>query len=157
MTNRFIGTFFVLFGSIVLYLALSLPQPLTATRIAYGPGFFPKILGAVILLCGLLMAIKGRDFTDDEDHSRQLGDWSQYTRLVIVITLTTIYIWFSDEIGFLILAPFILFVLLMIGRVSFIQSLLISIVAPIIIYGLFAKLLLVPLPLGLLSPFGAYL
>lgn len=157
MTNRFLGIGFVAVGAVILFLSLQLPQPMTATRIAYGPGFFPTILGAAVTISGLLMAIinPNDDFEDDEE--QDAFGWSLYIKPAVVVAAALVYILFSTQLGFLILAPIILMTLLLMGRVAAWQALVIGVLGPIIIYILFAKFLLVPLPLGLLTPIGAYL
>ena len=157
MTDRMIGLGFAALGLAILVLALQLPQPLAATRIAYGPGFFPAILGSVIALAGCTMLfVKPGDADEDEEAEEAIGP-SQLVKPAIVVAAALAYILFSQQLGFLILAPIILTGLLLMGRVPLLQSLLIGVPGAIIIYALFAKLLLVPLPLGLLTPLGAYL
>lgn len=157
MTDRMIGLGFAALGLAILVLALQLPQPLAATRIAYGPGFFPAILGSVIALAGCAMLFIKPDDAGDEDDAAEAIGLTQLTRPAIVVAAALVYILFSQQVGFLILAPIILTGLLLMGRVPLLQSLLIGVPGAIIIYALFAKLLLVPLPLGLLTPLGAYL
>lgn len=159
MTDRIIGLGFVVLGVFILALSLQLPQPLAATRIAYGPGFFPSILGAVIACSGVVMLFFKPDaeLDEDEDEVAEPVHLRQCLRPMLVVCAALAYILFSQQLGFLILAPLILTALLMMGRVSVRQSLLIGVTGSIAVYVLFAKLLLVPLPLGLLTPFGAYL
>jgi putative tricarboxylic transport membrane protein len=157
MTDRIIGLGFVVLGVFILVLSLQLPQPLAATRIAYGPGFFPSILGAVIACSGVVMLVFKPDAELDEDEVAEPVHLRQCLRPMLVVCAALAYILFSQQLGFLILAPLILTALLMMGRVSVRQSLLIGVTGSIAVYVLFAKLLLVPLPLGLLTPFGAYL
>lgn len=157
MSNRVLGVGFVAVGAVILFLSLQLPQPMAATHIAYGPGFFPTILGTVVAISGLLMAAFNPhdDFVEDEE--QEAFAWSLYIRPAVVLAAALAYILFSAQLGFLILAPIILITLLLMGRVAVWQALVIGIAGPIIIYILFAKLLLVPLPLGMLTPIGAYL
>ena len=93
---------------------------------------------------------------DPEDEEEDTGG-NHYLRPAIVVIVALAYIFFAQQIGLLLLAPVILFGLLIIGRVALVQSALISIIGSIVIYFLFAKLLLVPLPLGLLAPLGGYI
>lgn len=157
MANRLIGVGFVGIGAIILYLSLQLPQPIAATRIAYGAGFFPIILGVVITMAGLGLAILNPIDEFDEDEARESFSWDRFVQPAIVALAALAYILFSGHLGFLIIAPIILIGLLLMGRVPLVPALTIGLVGPILIYALFAKLLLVPLPLGLLAPLGAYL
>lgn len=161
MTNRHLGFGFFAIGALILLLSLQLPQPLAATRIAYGAGFFPTILGVVIAVAGLLMAIfNPQDDAEDEDEDSdepETAGWAHLIQPAIVIGAALVYILFSAQLGFLILAPLTLTGLLLMGRVPVGRSLIIGVGGSILIYILFAKLLLVPLPLGLLTAYGAYL
>lgn len=156
MTDRMLGLGFAALGLIILVLSLQLPAPMAATRIAYGSGFFPTILAAAILASGLVMAVAKPEPFEPDDEEEETGG-NHYLRPAIVALAALAYIFFSQQIGFLLLAPVILFGLLTMGRVAALQSMLISVIGSIIIYFLFAKLLLVPLPLGLLTPLGGFL
>jgi putative tricarboxylic transport membrane protein len=156
MTDRMLGLGFAALGLIILVLSLLLPAPMAATRITYGPGFFPTILAVAIAASGLVMFVSKPEPADPEDEVEETGG-NHYLRPAIVAIAALAYIFFSQQIGFLLLAPVMMFGLLAMGRVSAIKALLISVIGSVIIYFLFAKLLLVPLPLGLLTPLGAYL
>lgn len=157
MTSRFLGIGFTAIGAVILFLAFQLPQPLAATRIAYGPGFFPTILGMIVCIAGILLAVFNPQDEFEDDEEQEAFTWIRLVQPTVVIGAALAYILFSGQLGFLVLAPVILTGLLLMGRVTPWQALMIGIIGPIFIYVLFAKLLLVPLPLGLLTPFGAYL
>ncbi len=156
MTQRLVGAGFALFGILVVILAMQLPQPLAATRIAYGPGFFPLLLGIVIAAAGTWLAIIGPGQAIDELEGERYS-LSNFAKPAVVFGAALIYVFYSQQFGFLILAPLILLTLLLLGRVSFVPAMLIAVTTSIIVYVIFAKILLVPLPLGLLSPWGRYL
>lgn len=157
MTSRFLGIGFTAIGAVILFLSFQLPQPLAATRIAYGPGFFPTILGMIVCVSGILLAVFNPQDEFEDDEEQKAFTWRGLVQPTVVIVAALVYILFSGQLGFLVLAPIILTSLLLMGRVAPWQALVIGMVGPVIIYVLFAKLLLVPLPLGLLTPFGAYL
>lgn len=157
MSDKLIGLGVAILGTAILVLALQLPQPLAATRIAYGAGFFPTVLGVIIALAGLYMALFSKpEEGEPEDEGEQLA-WANIGRPAIVAGAALVYILFSQQLGFLVLAPIILTGMLLLGRVEIWRSLLIGIVGSLAIYFLFAKLLLVPLPMGILTPFGGFL
>lgn len=156
MTDRMLGLGFAALGLIILVLSLQLPAPMAATRIAYGPGFFPTIPGIAIAASGFVMLVSRPAPADPEDEEEDTGG-NHYLRPAIVVIAALAYIFFAQQIGFLLLAPVILFGLLIMGRVALVQSALISVIGSIVIYFLFARLLLVPLPLGLLTPLGGYI
>jgi putative tricarboxylic transport membrane protein len=156
MTQRLLGAGLALFGLAIVYLSLQLPDPIAATRIQYGAGFFPVILGSVIAIAGaLLTAAKNALVHDDEGGERfALRDFG---RPLIVLIAALVYVYFSQQIGFLLLAPVILTGLLLLGRVPILQAVIIGIVGSAVIYIVFAKFLLVPLPLGILTPWSGWI
>ncbi|WP_310015510.1 tripartite tricarboxylate transporter TctB family protein [Brucella pseudogrignonensis] len=156
MTQRLVGAGFALLGILVVILAMQLPQPLAATRIAYGPGFFPLLLGTVIAAAGIWLALVGSGQAMDELECERYS-LANFAKPAVVFGAALIYVFYSQHFGFLILAPLILFTLLLLGRVSLVPALLIALATSIIVYVVFAKILLVPLPLGFLSPWGRYL
>lgn len=156
MTQRLLGAGFALFGLAIIVLSLQLPAPIAAARIHYGPGFFPIILGIVTLGGGILLAVLKPEAIDPAEGEERYG-LRDFLKPLMVCVAALIYIYFSAQIGFLLLSPVILIALLLLGRVELRTALAVGIVVPIIIHVVFAKLLLVPLPLGLLTPWGAYL
>jgi putative tricarboxylic transport membrane protein len=156
MTDRMLGLGFAALGLIILVLSLQLPTPMAATRIAYGPGFFPTILAVAILASGLAMSVARPEPVDPDDEIEETSS-NNYFRPAVVAVAALVYIFFSQQLGFPLLAPVLLFGLLIMGQVAVLKALPISIIGSIIIYFLFAKLLLVPLPLGLLTPLGGFL
>ncbi|MFD1197973.1 tripartite tricarboxylate transporter TctB family protein [Brucella gallinifaecis] len=156
MTQRLLGAAFALFGVAVLLLAMQLPAPLAGTRIAYGPGFFPILLSIIIITAGAWLAVIGPGSAVDEVEGERYS-LRAFAKPAVVCIAALIYIFYSQQIGFLILAPIILITLLLLGNVSLVPSIVIGLVAAITVHIVFAKILLVPLPLGLLSQWGRYL
>ncbi|SDG15395.1 tripartite tricarboxylate transporter TctB family protein [Pelagibacterium luteolum] len=155
MTQRFLGAGLALFGLAIVYLSLQLPAPIAATRIQYGAGFFPIILGSVIAIAGALLAVAKTALVHEEEGDRYaLRDFG---KPLVVLIAALIYVFFSQQIGFLLLAPVILTGLLLLGRVGWLQALAIGIIGSVVIYIVFAKFLLVPLPLGLLTPWSGWI
>ena len=156
MTQRLLGAGLALFGLAIVYMSLQLPAPIAATRIQYGAGFFPVILGCVIAIAGALLAVAKTALVHDDDEGERFAV-RDFGRPLVVLIAALSYIYFSQQIGFLLLAPVILTGLLLVGRVPMVHAALIGIVGSIIIYVVFAKVLLVPLPLGLLTPWSGWI
>src|SRR5690554_1169983 len=121
MAQRLMGAGLGLFGLAIIILSMQLPQPLAATRIAYGPGFFPLILGIVIAGDGVLLPVVGSNEAVDESSSR--FTLRAFGKPLIVCLAALVYVMFSQQIGFLVLAPIILTGLLLLGRVPILTSL----------------------------------
>lgn len=157
MAQRLTGAGLALLGLIIIVLSMRLPQPLAATRIEYGPGFFPIILGIVVAAAGVLLAAARPHAAGDGDEEGPSYELRDFGKPLVVCLAALAYILLAPEIGFLIVAPVILIGLLLLGGVPLWKAFLVGVVGSITVYIVFHKLLLVPLPLGLLAPWGAFL
>jgi putative tricarboxylic transport membrane protein len=158
MTDRMLGAGFAALGVVLLVMSIQLPAPMAATRISYGPGFFPTILSIVIVVAGVVMcALNAPEpaYEDEDDDSESSG--MSYWRPCVVGLAAIAYIMLVGIVGFPVLAAIILFILLKMGKVGTGLSALIALIGALVIYLIFARLLLVPLPLGVMSPLGGYL
>lgn len=158
MTDRMLGAGFAALGVVLLIMSIQLPAPMAATRISYGPGFFPTILSIVIVVAGVVMcALNAPEpaYEDEDDDLESSG--MSYWRPCVVGLAAIAYIMLVGIVGFPILAAIILFILLKMGKVGTGLSALIALIGALVIYLIFARLLLVPLPLGVMSPLGGYL
>lgn len=125
---------------------------------SYGPELFPRIIGFGLMACALVLIVRGVQQKRRAGISHQwieTGAWFQQSRLKINLLLVVLallgYILFSDWLGFIITSLLILSVLLYRLGSSIPFSLLIAAVTTAILQLIFAKLLLVPLPAGLLQ------
>ncbi len=86
----------------------------------------------------------------------QWGDWvsdgSRLTTMLLVPGLLIAYIVLSDIVGFILLSIIIMTVLLYRLGTPLLSTLLIAVAGTVLLQLLFAKVLLVPLPPGLLLP-----
>ena len=121
----------------------------------YGPDLFPTIIGLGLMVCGILLVWKGFA-TRATQPMMAVGDWAQDRRNVLnlglLIASIVFYILLSQWLGFLLTSLFILALLLHRLGTSWIHSLLLSAATTLIIHTLFAQVLLVPLPWGILLP-----
>ena len=139
---------------------------------SYGPDLFPALIGVALALCGMLLIFRGllarRNPADPNGLTNGNGNgngskWvdvsniadSRHARInaLLIIVFLFLYITLSDLIGFIpISLCTIAFLLYRLGS-SIIVACTIAIVATAVIQLLFAKILLVPLPAGLLKGF----
>ncbi len=121
----------------------------------YGPDLFPIMIGAGLMLFGAVLTVRGWAKRATQPVV-VVGDWAQNRDNVInvVILLGSIgfYIIFSNWLGFIPSALLIQSVLLLRLGSSLVTSVIIAVISTMVIHTLFAKLLLVPLPWGLLLP-----
>jgi putative tricarboxylic transport membrane protein len=121
----------------------------------YGPNLFPTIIGAGFLILGAILIVRGM-MQSASVPLMTIGDWAQDRNNVInVVTLIAcilFYILFSTWLGFVPTSMLVLSVLLVRLGSSWPVSLAVAMTTTLVIHTLFAKILLVPLPWGLLLP-----
>ena len=121
----------------------------------FGPDLFPILIGVGLMLCGAILVVRGIA-TRAEAPLAVLGDWSRDRRklinLALLICSLLLYILASDAIGFIPISLIILTVLMIRLGASLALSLSAAVLTTLIIHTLFAKVLLVPLPWGVLLP-----
>ncbi|MEO9877088.1 MAG: tripartite tricarboxylate transporter TctB family protein [Anderseniella sp.] len=121
----------------------------------YGPDLFPTIIGAGLMLFGGILVARGWAQRTTQPMV-VVGDWAQnrcnVVNVVILLGSIVFYILFSTWLGFIPTALLIQSILLVRLGSSLITSVIIAAISTMTIHTLFAKLLLVPLPWGLLLP-----
>lgn len=121
----------------------------------YGPAFFPSIIGALFCLCGVILIVGGIA-KRREVGLVTLGEWASSPRHVInffmVIVALLFYILTVDFLGFIPTALIVTIVLMLRFGVRILLSTAMALASTLIIHFLFYKVLLVPLPWGLLEP-----
>ncbi|HEX6959945.1 MAG TPA: tripartite tricarboxylate transporter TctB family protein [Ferrovibrio sp.] len=145
------------FGVVLLALAIFIwtmaagfPKQIGMT---YGPAFFPQVLS--VLLGGSAVLLIYRGFRSGEA-ILQAGPWARDPRrwlgLALVFGALLFYTDLSNLLGFHITVFLIGFVLMLYLGVRLWLALVVALAAAAVLWLLFARLLLVPLPGGLLAP-----
>lgn len=120
-----------------------------------GPDLFPMIIGCALLVCGVVLLISGLSVRGTVPLVT-LGDWAKdrgaVLNLLLIPAALLFYILASGWLGFVPTAMIILVTLLYRFGVSPAMSLAVALATTLIIQQLFASVLLVPLPWGLLQP-----
>lgn len=164
-TNRdiWIGVGTILWGSVIFFLIRDFPRLDDGHP---GPALFPGILAGLFIAFGaflLIQSLRARKRlrtgllapSQDKDKDLPLKGMSYspqgFSNAFCVIAVILFYIFFVGTLGFLI-TGFLLLTLLMIKlRVPIWKSGIISLLSTVGVYLLFAKILRVPLPWGLLG------
>jgi putative tricarboxylic transport membrane protein len=120
----------------------------------YGPSLFPRILGVLIIACGLVLVWRGVAARRAGAMLVEIAAWVRQPRqagaFVLVLASILFYILLAERIGFVPVATvFLLSLLLWLGVTAW-KAGLIAVVATLTIYWFFAYQLRVPLPRGLL-------
>ena len=173
LNDAVVGIVLVLFAIAEIVYSTTFP---TLHGQAYGSSLFPIIIGCCLIACGLALIVRGfktrsqstpsqstnpmtssvdlETDTTDSQHWVEWGDWvrdsSRRINMLLVPGLLIAYVWLSDSIGFIPMSVTILTVLLYRLGSSLLSSLSIAICTTVVLQLLFAKVLLVPLPSGLL-------
>lgn len=115
-----------------------------------GPSVFPMVVGTGLVICGALIALRvGAAFEAPEEPPEPRSRWFGL-RALLPPALLIFYVLASEPLGFLPTAA------LIVGAVSLALgggwrlAVPLALVAPLFVHAVFAKLLRVPLPDGLL-------
>lgn len=148
------GALFLALGAAVLFAVRGFPnipgQPV-------GPALFPSLIAVGLCVAGVVLLVQG--------WRRRVGEpwlaWEPWVRsprhvaaLAVLLGSVLVYILASQAVGFLPLAVLILAALFVVLRVPVGRALLIAVIAALVVHFAFYKLLRVPLPWGVLTPWA---
>jgi vacuolar-type H+-ATPase subunit I/STV1 len=147
----------------VLFLAFSLLVVATSWSLEYysslgpGPGFFPFWLGALLALLSLIWLVQIRAGWDDiKEEARFLPEKDGLIRVASIIGSLVLMIAFMDILGFqLSMFLFLLFLLIVLGRVSPWLTVLVAAIGGFGLNYLFTTWLDVQLPASGIPAFAA--
>lgn len=158
-----IGGAFVLLGAFLVIAALPI-EPLQ--HIPYGPGLFPTIVGAGMILFGAEVAWSGRhgrDAVSTSSEGSEVAETGPALEVSPVVATTAfliapvLFIVLVPWLGFLIAMPLITGGLIGILWRRWIAAAVAGIVITLVLQILFQGVLRVPLPWGLLEPWAGTL
>lgn len=118
----------------------------------YGPDLFPRILASGIGIGGVILVFNGlRARRPLLSRAAWTGEPQAVMNFLAVPVALVLYILLSELLGFLLTAILITFALLLLLRRRPVSSLLIAVASVAVIQLAFTRLLLVPLPRGILE------
>jgi putative tricarboxylic transport membrane protein len=149
------------FGAVLLALAASIwiaaagfPK-MPGTQ--YGPGFFPQVIAVGLGIGGLMLLWRGRQALLAGERIASIGPWarhpSRWLGLLVIVGSLLFYDQAADILGFPIVGLIIGIVFMAYLGVRLWRAAVISLGMVVVIWLLFARLLLVPLPGGPLTPY----
>ena len=158
LDDSVMGVIIFIFGVTIIYLSSGFE---TLRHISYGPGFFPKIIGAGFVLCGSLLV--GRRILEGRPWEGwiELGDWSRSPRYIVnffLVPLSVVfYILISDVVGF-----FLSMILLLSIQIAWFtrrvwRSVAIALFVTLFLQIFFQGFMSVPLPWGVFERFAGVL
>jgi putative tricarboxylic transport membrane protein len=146
------GLVLIAVASLMIVLTLGFP-PFPGQR--YGPSLFPRILGAGLLLCGVLLVARGIAERRAGPPWIVFAPWTtdpaRLVSFLLVIGLTLLYILVAETIGFLPVAFLILCGLFLWFKVRPVVAVPVALIAVWVIHWFFATVMRVPLPRGILT------
>lgn len=136
----------------MIYLTLDFPD---FPGQKYGPALFPRILGAAIILCGLILVARGISARRVGEGWITMADWtrdpSRVASFLLLPLLIVVYILVSEPIGFIPVAFAMLLILFLWFRTRIIVAVPVAAIVTWVMYWFFAVLMRVPLPRGILN------
>ena len=148
------GLLLLALGSLVLFAIRGYPkipgQPV-------GPALFPGLIATGLCVAGVLLVIHGLRHRASQPWL-VWDDWVRSPRhvlaLLVLLASIVFYIVAAQWLGFLPTAMLILLAMFSVLRVPPGRALLLAVVATLVIHFAFYKLLRVPLPWGVLTPYA---
>lgn len=148
------GAIFALLGAMILAHVQGFPK---IPGQDYGPAIFPGLVATGLIVCGILLVAGGIR------HRREMpwfsaGDWTRSgTHLVAfaaVVLGVAVYVALAERVGFLLVSPVLLLLWFRVLGVRWTTAVVAALVTTLVIWYAFYKLLRVPLPWGVLTPYA---
>ncbi|MFO1317068.1 MAG: tripartite tricarboxylate transporter TctB family protein [Burkholderiales bacterium] len=151
INDAIFGAVFLLFGVVVLVHIQAFPripgQPV-------GPALFPGVVAAAIAVCGALLIVSGVRRRAEQPWY-ETAEWMRsgrhFVAFVAIVGGVVAYVLLANVVGFLVVAPVLLFVWMSVLGVRPLRAIVFAALATLVIWYAFYKLLRVPLPWGVLS------
>ena len=154
LNDALFGAFFIALGGLILFSIQGFPkipgQPV-------GPALFPGLIASGLCVCGLILLVRGWR----ERAASAWVEWDDWVRsprqvasFALLIAGIVFYIVAADMLGFIPVGILILVSLFLTLRVTPARAVVIAVIATIVVHFAFYKLLRVPLPWGILTPWA---
>ncbi|RVT81483.1 tripartite tricarboxylate transporter TctB family protein [Rhodobacteraceae bacterium CCMM004] len=150
LNDAILGAVFLAVGLLVFWQTRSMPQ---LSGQSVGAGTFPAVVAAMMVAGGVILIASGLRARSGAlvELDPWLKDRAPLIRVLSVPVFVAIYALFSGPIGFPLLVPPLLAAQLWITTRKPVLSIIVALAATAAIWLIFARVLLVPLPLGLLT------
>lgn len=149
------GAIFALLGAVILVHVQSFPN---IPGQQYGAAIFPGLVAAGLVVSGVLLVMSGARARGDGQRWFEAGAWMRSSRhvaaAVAIVAGVAAYMALAERIGFLIVAPILLVLWFRVLGVRWGPALLAAVATTLVIWYAFYKLLRVPLPWGVLTPYA---
>jgi putative tricarboxylic transport membrane protein len=154
INDAIFGVIFALLGAVTLAHVQSFPA---IPGQQYGAAIFPGLIAVGFVVCGVLLIVSGLRSRATDPWFRA-GPWWRSPRHVLaalaVVAGVAAYILLAERAGFLLVAPVLLVLWFRVLGVRWGMALVCAVVTTLVIWYAFYKLLRVPLPWGVLTPYA---
>jgi len=151
INDAIFGVVFLLFGVVVLVHVQGFSK-IPGQQV--GPALFPGLIATALAVCGVLLIINGIRRRGTQPWT-ETADWMRSGRHLVafaaIVGGVAAYVFLADAVGFLIVAPLLLILWLKVLGVRTGMAAIVAVVATLLIWYAFYKLLRVPLPWGVLT------
>jgi putative tricarboxylic transport membrane protein len=149
ISDTVVGAGFVAAGALIVAATLNYP---TLEQGHPGPSLFPRILGTLMAVFGGLVSVQGLRTGDETQavHWAGLHRNPAFVNALAVLVGSTLFILFVERLGYLVMGSLLMFGIMWRIKVPVARAFLIAVLFNNVVYLLFAKVMRVPLPLGLL-------
>jgi putative tricarboxylic transport membrane protein len=149
------GALLVILGGMVLWHVQAFP---TIPGQQVGPALFPGLISAGLVVAGALLCVSGLRARRAGGDWFTLADWmgsrGHFAAFAAVLLGGVAYVYLAEPVGFVLVAPVLLFVWMLVLGVKAPRAALIAALGTLAIWYVFYKLLRVPLPWGVLKNYA---
>jgi putative tricarboxylic transport membrane protein len=147
--NRVAGVFGILIGGTAYWMTTSFKQFI---NVPVGPEVFPQIMSVALILFSAILLVQSF-FTKDRRRAPTLSLRDKgMQRMLMVLGIVVLMFLLWDTVGFLILSPLVLFLLMTVsGARNWATMIILSLGIAIVVWLLFWKVLVIEIPLGPLN------
>jgi putative tricarboxylic transport membrane protein len=154
ISDAILGAVLLLLGVTILVHVQSFPK-IPGQQV--GPALMPGTISVGLVVCGVLLVISGWRKRATEPWT-ETADWMRSGRHLLafaaIVGGIAAYVWLAQPLGFLVVGPVLLVVWFVILGIRPLPAAAIAVIAALVIWFAFYKLLRVPLPWGLLTKFA---
>jgi putative tricarboxylic transport membrane protein len=151
ISDAVFGVVFLLVGIVVVVHVQGFPR-IPGQQV--GPGLFPGLVAIGLAACGVLLIISGYRKRAAEPWY-ETAEWMRsgrhFVAFAAIVGGVVAYVLLADAVGFLIVAPLLLWMWFTVLGVPQRRAVIVAVVATLVIWYAFYKLLRVPLPWGVLT------
>ncbi|AEE92223.1 conserved membrane protein of unknown function [Tepidanaerobacter acetatoxydans Re1] len=149
--NIVTGIIFIALSIFIFVQSLSFQQTMITDNFI-GAAFFPRMIAVIMLILSAILIVSSILEKDWHNDTSSIFKWETFKFPLIGVIVLLIYIMLLDKLGFIIDTIILNIVLLSIFRYNNkILTLLLSCAITLAIFQVFQRILMVPLPSGLLG------